>query len=137
MSDATDAVEHPHARLVREMFAAFRSGDVARVEAAIAEDAVWSFPGRAGRLAGRHEGRAAILRFLVQVMQLTSGSFHLEMEDVVGGPRHAVALFRGRATREGRTLDNPTALVVRIENGRAVEMREFVWDLEHVERFWA
>ena len=129
--------EHPHAALVREMFAAFRAADIARVEAAIAPDAVWSFPGRRGQLAGRHEGRPAILAFLMRVMQLTAGSFHLEMEDVVAGERHAVALFRGHGEREGRTLDNPTALVIRIEAGRAVEMREFVWDLEHVEAFWA
>jgi ketosteroid isomerase-like protein len=48
-----------------------------------------------------------------------------------------VALCRGHGTRAGRRLDNPTALVLRIDGGRIVEIREFVWDLYHVDEFWS
>src|SRR5262249_8088088 len=53
--------EHPNARRVRELFAAFRRGDLAVIEATIAPDATWHFPGRRGKLAGDHQGRDAIL----------------------------------------------------------------------------
>jgi ketosteroid isomerase-like protein len=46
-------------------------------------------------------------------------------------------LFTGRAQRNGKTLENPTALAVTMRDGRAVEFREFVWSLEHVEDFWS
>jgi hypothetical protein len=28
-------------------------------------------------------------------------------------------------------------LVIRFEDDKAVELREFVWDLRHVDRFWS
>lgn len=129
--------EHPNARRIRALFAAFRSGDVATIADAIDEDAVWRFPGRRGRLAGEHAGRAAILRFLAQVPALTGGSFHVDLEHVVADDAWAAVFFRGHGEREGRTLDNPTVLRVRLRDGRLREVWEFVWDLEHVEAFWS
>lgn len=129
--------EHPNARKIRELFAAFARRDAAAVEAALAEDAVWHFPGRRGRLAGSHRGREAIFTFLLGVEELSNGTFSLELEDVVADDRFAVAMFRGSGTREGRTLDNPTCLKIRLENGRAAEIHEFVWDLFAVDEFWS
>ncbi len=128
---------HPNEVLVRSLFAAFAGGDVGKIRALVPEHAVWHFPGVAGRLAGRHEGREAIFRFLLDVQRLTAGSFHLELEDVVAGDRFAAAFFRGTAKRGEETLDNPTCLKIRFEAGRIAEVHEFVWDLGHVERFWA
>ena len=129
--------DHPNATLVRDLFRAFREADLAAIENAVHEDAAWEFPGRAGKIAGRHEGRAAILGFLMNVQGLTDGSFHLDLEDVVAGDRTAVALFRGHARRGAKVLDNPPCLRMRIEDGRIVELREFVWDLYAVDDFWS
>jgi len=128
---------HPHATLVHTMFDAFARHDLAAILAVVPEDVVWHFPGRRGRLAGVHRGRDAVLAFLARVEELTGGSFHLDLLDVTASDAHAVALFRGHGTRAGRTLDNPTALVIRIAAGRIVEVREFVWDLHHVDEFWS
>ena len=128
--------EHPNASRLRALFAAFRAADLPAVLAIIAEGAVWHFPGRDGQLAGAHRGREAIIQFLLQVQSLTGGTFHLELLDVVANDQRAVALFRGHGQREGRTLDNPTCLHVRLEDGRAVEFWEFVWDLYAVDDFW-
>jgi len=130
------ATEHAHAVRLRALFDAFRNGDLSVIERTIAEDAVWHFPGRVGQLAGSHRGRDAILRFLLLVPSLTGGTFHLDLQEVVANERCAVALFRGSATREGRTLDNPTALVFHLAGEQVVEIREFVWDLFHVDDFW-
>ena len=129
--------EHANATRIRALFAAFRSADLATIQDTIPEDAVWHFPGRRGKLAGAHRGRAAILQFLMSVPQLTGGTFHLELEDVLANDANAVALFRGSGTREGKTLDNPTCLRMRIRDGRVVEVWEFVWDLFAVDDFWA
>jgi len=129
--------EHPNAVLVRELFRAFRENDLAAIERAIPDHAAWEFPGRNGKIAGRHQGRAGILGFLMNVMSLTGGSFHLDLEDVTASDRHAVALFRGRGSRDGKVLDNPTCLRMRIEDGQIVEIHEFVWDLFAVDEFWS
>lgn len=129
--------EHPNAVLVRDLFRAFREADLATIERSIPEHAVWEFPGRRGKIVGRHEGRAAILGFLMNVTGLTEGSFHLDLEDVLANDHFAVALFRGHARRGDKVLDNPTCLRLRIENGQVVELKEFVWDLFAVDEFWA
>ncbi len=129
--------EHPNATRIRELFAAFRAGDVERIRELIPEDAVWHFPGRRGRLAGTHRGRDAIFGFLLNVQALTDRTFHLELVDVLANDVHAVALFRGHARRQGKTLDNPTCLRMRLEAGRIVDVWEFVWDLFAVDEFWS
>ncbi len=115
--------EHPNTALVRRMFAAFANADLPGIQAAIPDDAVWHFPGRNGKLAGSHRGRDAILGFFMSVAGLTDGTFHLALEDVVADDRYAVALFRGHGTRNGKTLDNPTCLKMRIVDGKIVEVR--------------
>jgi hypothetical protein len=129
--------EHPNAVRIRGLFAAFRKRDIAAIRDAISERAVWHFPGEAGKLAGAHVGHAGIVAFLARVSELTDGTFALDLEDVLANDSHAVAFFRGRAQRLGRTLDNPTCLKVRLHEGRAVEVWEFVWDLRAVDAFWS
>ena len=130
--------QHPNAVRVRKMFQAFRAGDVATIHEMIPEAAVWHFPGRRGKLAGSHAGRDAIFAFLLNVQALTEHTFHLDLIDVLANDAHAVALFRGHGTRNGKTLDNPTCLRMRLnQDGQVVEVWEFVWDLYHVDDFWA
>jgi ketosteroid isomerase-like protein len=129
--------EHPNVARIRGLFGAFQTGDVPAIRAALAPDATWHFPGRHGALAGRHTGHEAILGFLGRVVALTDGTFGLDVEDVLANDDHGVVLFRGHGRRpDGRTLENPTCLRIRFADGRAAEIHEFVWDLDHVEAFW-
>ena len=132
-----DMAQQPNEALIRKLLNAFSERDLETILAAIPPDAVWHFPGRRGRLAGTHRGRDEILRFLADVETLTNGTFRMQLEDVVAGDRHAVVLFTGRAEREGKSLENPTCLRVRFEDGRITEVWEFVWDLPSVDDFWA
>jgi ketosteroid isomerase-like protein len=127
--------DHPNAARVRAFFHAFHERDLAAIRDAIAEDAVWHFPGE-NLLAGSHQGHAGIFAFLARVGQLTEGSFALTLEDVVANDHIAVAFFHGSGRRAGLTLENPTCLKIRLEHGRAVELHEFVWDQQHVDQFW-
>jgi ketosteroid isomerase-like protein len=129
--------EHPHAARIRALFAAFHARDLATIREALAPDAVWHFPGRDGRLAGSHVGHAAIFGFLARVTELTEGTFELQLEQIIANDTHAVAFFRGRGKRLDRVLDNPTCLKIRMQDGRAVEIHEFVWDLFAVDAFWS
>lgn len=129
--------EHPNAAAVRALFRAFRERDLSAIRDAVSERAVWHFPGSRGRLAGSHVGHEGVFAFLAEVARLSEGSFELELDDVVANDQRAIALFRGRARRLGRELDNPTCLVIRLVEGRAVEIREFVWDLPAVDEFWS
>lgn len=129
--------EHPNAELVRGLFAAFHARDIEAIRNVLSERAVWHFPGREGQLAGDHVGHEGIFEFLARVSQLTNGTFDLDLEEVLASDGLAVAFFRGHGLRHDRRLSNPTCLKIRIEDGRAVEIWEFVWDLYEVDEFWS
>jgi ketosteroid isomerase-like protein len=131
------AEAHPNVERLRALFAAFRKGDIKTITDTIDDGAVWHFPGRRGKLAGSHRGRAGVMEFLMKVPALTGGTFRLELEDVLANDTNAAAIFRGSAQRGGKILDNPTVLRMKLKDGRVTEVWEFVWDLNHVEDFWA
>ena len=64
-------------------------------------------------------------------------SIHLRTEGRAQFDSTYAAIFRGSGSRNGKSLDNPTCLRMRIEDGRVVELWEFVWDLYHVDDFWS
>jgi ketosteroid isomerase-like protein len=130
-------VEHSNEYLVRNLFDAFQRGDVVTIYASMAEDAVWHFPGRKGQLAGDHKGREAIFAFLAKPAALTGGFFTVELIDVLANDENAVAIYRAIGERDGRELNNPTCLRMRIEDGKIVEFWEFVWDVYQDDEFWA
>lgn len=129
--------EHPNATRIRNLFAAFRTRNLAAIADALAADAVWHFPGKRGALAGSHVGQAAIFAFLARVAELTEGNFEIDLEEILANDRSAVVFFRGHGQRLGRTLDNPTCLKIHFRNGLAAELWEFVWDLDAVDAFWS
>jgi len=130
-------VGHPNEYLVRNLFDAFQRGDAVTIYAAMAEDAVWHFPGRQGQLAGDHQGREAIFAFLAKPAALTGGYFTADLIDVLANDENAVAIFRAIGERDGRELNNHNCLRMRIEGGKIVEFWEFVWDLYKTDEFWA
>jgi uncharacterized protein len=93
---------HPNEELVRSAFDAFAKGDVDTLRESMDQDAVWYVPGR-NQLSGDHRGVDAILGFFGKTMELSGGSFRMEVHDVVANDDHAVALFGARAEREDQT----------------------------------
>ena len=111
--------------------------DAATLQRILGAEIVWHFPGHDHALAGDHEGLAQVALFAGKVNELTAGTFRMEVRETYGGELGAVIAFTGRGTRpDGRVLDNPTQLVLRIVDGRVEEIWEFVWDTEAVSAFW-
>lgn len=128
----------PTAReLTAALFEALARRDVAALATQIAPDAIWHFPGKTSQLAGSHRGHAGIFGFLTKVAALTGDTFSLDPVALSGEGDTAFFHFVGRGRREGRTLENPTCLMLRFADEKLIEAREWVWDLAHVEDFWA
>ena len=127
---------HPNEELVRRGFDAFAKGDVDSLRDLFDPDAVWHAPGRSP-LSGDHRGVDDILGFFARTMELTGGTFRVELHDVIANDEHAVAIYVSRAQREGRTLDNKTVLVSHIRNGRLIEAWQLSEDQYAVDEFLA
>jgi ketosteroid isomerase-like protein len=111
---------HLNEEIVRSAFEAFANGDTDTLRQLMDQDAVWHTPGR-NQLSGDHRGVDAILGFFAKTMELSGGTFRIEVHDVVANDNHAVALFDARAEREDRTYENRNVLVNHIRNGKLAE----------------
>jgi ketosteroid isomerase-like protein len=125
---------HPNAELLQRAFAAF-GRDPLVVARSLADDIVWRVPGT-NAMSGEYRGRDATLQFLRQTLVLTGGTYRTELQYVVADDERAVAVYRARGEREGRTLDNEQALFCRVRDGRIADVTAVPLDFAAFEAFW-
>jgi uncharacterized protein len=125
---------HPNEELVRKGFDAFSKGDMDTLRELFDQDAVWHAAGRSP-LSGDHRGVDAILGFFARTMELTGGTFRVELHDVLANDEHAVSLYVARGEREGRTLEDKSVLVSHVRNGKLVETWGFSEDQYALDEF--
>ena len=68
-------------------------------------------------------------------MELTGGTFRLEVHDVMGSDRHAAALVHETAERDGRTLDASATHVIQVSNGKVTRFWGSTSDPDNL-AFW-
>ena len=127
-------MSHPNAELLERAFAAF-GRDALVVARTLADDVVWRVPG-ANAMCGEYTGRDATLQFLRQTLVLTGGTYRTELQYVVADDERAVAVYRARGEREGRTLDIEQALFCVIRDGQIAEVTAVPLDFPAFDAFW-
>ena len=111
---------HPNEDLLRKGYAAFAEGDLETVMGLFADDIKWHVPGR-NPLAGDYSGKEEVGAFFSRFMELTNGTFRIDVHDVLANDDHGVALIHSTAQREGKSLDSNDVHVWHISDGRATE----------------
>jgi ketosteroid isomerase-like protein len=128
---------HPNEDLVREAFAAFGRGDIEALQRQyFAPDIRWHFPGRSP-LAGHHEGVAQVAEKLGRPAELSGGTHHIELHDVIGNDNHVVVLATAHAERPGRHLEVNVVHVFHVRDGRVTEAWTHHGDLYSLDEFWS
>jgi len=128
--------EHPNAAMLRNGHKAFSNGDMATPTEIIAEDTLWHVAGK-GPLAGDYRGREAVFGYFKKLAEMTDGTLKIEDHDFLGTDDHAVALFKIKATRAGKTLDANFCEIVHWRDGRVVEDWGFAYDQYAFDEFWS
>lgn len=126
--------EHPNQTLVRRGFEAFNAGDMQTLAELIAQDAVQVMPGD-NILSGDHKGREAIFELYLRLAQETGGTFRADLQDVFANDHMAVAVYRVSGQRDGRALDQRSALVFEIHNGQATRLTDLPLDTAALDAF--
>src|ERR687898_2808987 len=119
------AVGHPNEDLIRQGYDAFSAGDMDTLRQLFHPDIVWHAPGRS-QLAGDHRGVDAVLGFFGKTMELTAGTFRVEVHDVVADDQHSVGLHLATGEREGRTLEDREVLVFHVRDDKVVEAWQYI-----------
>ncbi|MGH3002585.1 MAG: nuclear transport factor 2 family protein [Gaiellaceae bacterium] len=128
-------MSHPNVELMQRTFGAFGREPIV-VARTLAEDAVWRVPGT-NAMSGEYRGREQVLRFLRQTFVLTDRTYNTELRYVVADDDRAVAVYRARGVRHGRTLDIDQALFCTIRNGQIAEVTAVPFDFAAFDAFWA
>jgi ketosteroid isomerase-like protein len=127
---------HPHEQLVRRLYAARARGDLAEVRAILAPDVIWHEPGP-GDYTGQLRGADAVLRMHTRALELTGGTFRLELHDVLANDEHTVALVQWSARRGDRAPAGREVAVYHVRDGRVTEAWFHPDDAAVVDAFWA
>ena len=127
---------HPHVEVFMRTYRAFTAGDMEALAELFAEDVVWHTPGR-NPLSGDYQGRDVTFASFAREFDLSGGTYAVELHDVLADDDHTVALLRGTAQRDGKTLDMNYVLVFHIGGGRITEAWELWTDQEALDEFWS
>ncbi len=112
--------------LVRSFYEAGNRGDMETCFGLIADDIVWTNMGST-RLSGTYRGKQALMEQLLGPLfgSLKAG-ITTSVERLVAEGDTVVALTSGSAeTTDGRSYDNRYCQVIRIRDGKFVEVREY------------
>jgi hypothetical protein len=128
--------ENAYHSLVRRTYADFESGDLDLLGVVMAEEVVWHEPGRSS-LAGHYRGPKEVLGFLEELKARSSGTFKIEILDVLSEPERAVVLQRETAMKDDETLDVIAAVEFEIHHGKITEVTVYQHDSYAFDEFWA
>ncbi|HEV8571923.1 MAG TPA: nuclear transport factor 2 family protein [Actinomycetota bacterium] len=127
---------HANEDLLRRGYEAFAKADMPAVQAFFADDIVWHAPGR-NPFSGDYKGAQEVLGFLGKTMELTGGSFSLEVHDLLADDEHGVALVVARGQREGKSLEDRQVHVLHLQGGKVTEFWAHPGDQYAVDEFWS
>lgn len=124
---------HPNEDRFRAGYEAFQTGniDALRTEF-LAPDVVWHDPG-SGPLSGDHKGIDEVLANFGKSMEVTGGTFRVELHDVLANDEHAVALATVSGERDGKRIEDNYAHVVHMRDGKVIESWIHQWDPNKVD----
>lgn len=122
--------------VVRRLYAALAAGDLAAAGECFREDAIWHLPGTS-RIAGTHRGWPAIRdEFLAKLGPLSGGTFRAQVFDVAVGAEYIVAIGSGTAEHAGRRLDVTVCQLMRVQDGKILEVRGHYSDPAALDAFF-
>jgi uncharacterized protein len=129
-------VGEDNAALIGSAYAAFARGDVPAAFAIFAEDILWHVPGR-GPLSRDYRGHAEVMGFFQQFMELSGGTFQIQIDDILAKGDRVVVLCTESARRGGRSWSSPQVHVWTVSDGRATVFWQYQGDQQTEDEFWS
>lgn len=113
-----------------------QTGDQSSLANLVSPNVIWHQPGK-NRFSGTHCGIVEVMTMIGQMMEVSGGTFAITrasrfMEN--GG--WVVIELEFAAQRSGMTLAQPGVDLLRIDDGRIVEVRLFSSDQDAEDAFW-
>jgi uncharacterized protein len=127
---------HPNEDLLRRGYAAFAAADLDTVFSVLADDIAWH-NGGSNQLTGDFHGHEEVMAFFTRLIELTEGTFRLDIHDVLANDTHGVVLVTAHAERDGLPISVREANIWHLADGKATEFWVFPEDSAELDRMFA
>jgi ketosteroid isomerase-like protein len=128
---------HPNEELLRSYFRAAATGDLEALGAVFADN-ICAHIGGNHELSGEYQGKEAVFGFFGQLAQRSGGTARLNLREALTDDWFAVTLVELTGRVGAETLDGERAvLVLRIQDGRFVELWSHHYDQQKMNRAWS
>ena len=124
-----------NAELIRRGYDAFSRADLPAVFEVLDQEITWHVPG-SSPLSGDYKGHGEVGGFFARTMELSGGTFTIDVQDVLAHDDQVVVLCAVSAERHGQSWSSVEVHVWRVAGGRAVAFREFQGDEQTEDGFW-
>ena len=126
-SEASLALAEHKERIVRELLDALEARDVPAIEALLADDVVYYFPGRSP-VAGTYRGRQAVIGLFRAFASLFDGPIEMSTHDGVASEAHVVDLATYAGSRGGERFTWNTVRLYHVDGDRIAEIWLMIGD---------
>lgn len=126
---------HPNEELLRRGYEAFAAGDMDTVLALFHPDILWHVGG-SNKTTGDYRGHQEVMGFFGKMMELSGGSFRLDIHNIVANDVHGVVLVTAHGERDGQTMAVREANIWHLADGKATEFWSFAEDQGAVDRLF-
>jgi uncharacterized protein len=125
-----------NAIIIQKAYQDFADGNIPAVFAAIDTSITWHVPGHSP-LSGDYRGHDQIGGFFRRTMELSGGTFRIDVHNILAEADLVVVLATVNAQRNGISASFPEVHVWRMKDRRAIEFREYQGDEQREDRFWS
>ena len=122
--------------IIRKAYEEFAHGNIPAVFGVFDAEITWHVPGR-GPLSGDFQGHDALAGFFRRTMELSGGTFSIDVHNVLADDDLVIALVTVKAQRNGVAASFPEVHVWRMKSGMAIQFREYQGDEQREDQFWS
>jgi len=123
-------------QLIKGAYTAFAQGDIPTVLQALDREILWHVPGR-GPLSRDYHGHEEVLGFFKHVIELSSGTFKIRVDDVLANDDRVIVLVTESAERNGRKWSSPQVHAWTIKEQKASVFWQYQGDQQTEDEFWS
>jgi ketosteroid isomerase-like protein len=127
---------HPNSDLLRQGYEAFDKGDLDTIRGLFADDIVFHVSG-SHQLSGDYRGQDEVFGFFGKIIELTGGTYKIDVHAIIADDDHGVVLSSATAERDGRALSERSVDVHHIRDGKVAEVWTFDEDQQAVDEFFS
>ena len=124
------------AGIIHSAYDAFARADVPAVFEILHQDIAWHVPG-SSPLSGDYKGHGEVGGFFARTMELSGGTFAIDVQDILAAGERVVVVCTVSAERHGQSWSSPEVHVWRVTGGRAVDFCEFQGNEHTEDAFWS